>query len=110
MTFLLVTILEANFNKYIDEQFQKIKELQGQQNNIKTFRRYKCVSSLQSEGEEFETREIDLKAEDLVVGDIYNYKDGMRIPADSVILEVDDKKKDGLIECNEGDVTGYYCQ
>ena len=32
----------------------------------------------------------------------------MRIPADSVILEVSEDTEHGIVECNEGDVTGYY--
>ena len=30
-----------------------------------------------------------IKSEDLVVGDIYKFKSGMMVPADSIIIEVD---------------------
>ena len=45
---------------------------------------------------------------ELVVGDIYEFHSGMRIPADSVILEVSEETEQGIVECNEGDVTGNY--
>lgn len=46
-----------------------------------------------------------LESEELVVGDIFNFKSGMMIPADSIIIEVDKEFKN-RVECNESDVTG----
>ena len=58
-----------------------------------------------------------MNSEELVVGDIFEFKAGMRIPADSIIIEVSPNKDNNMegepepyIECNEGDVTGYFCQ
>jgi magnesium-transporting ATPase (P-type) len=46
-----------------------------------------------------------INSEDLVVGDIYKFKSGMMIPADSIILEIDPEFM-GRVECNESNVTG----
>lgn len=40
----------------------------------------------------------------LVVGDIFQFSEGMMIPADSVIIEVQGNIQQ--VECNETDVTG----
>lgn len=38
-----------------------------------------------------------------MVGDIFEFESGMKIPADCLILEAS-----GEIECNEGDITGLF--
>lgn len=111
LSFFMITILDAYFSVNINEKVKKMREKMHIQDNIVTFRR-----NIKDDEFRWYTNECEgffkyLKTDELVVGDIYEFTDGMRVPADSVILYVDktDNPK-GLVEVNEGDVTGFYCQ
>ena len=90
VTFLLVTIIDAFNAIQCEKKIQKLR-MNINQFEIQVFRDSAFDETINSE--------------DLVVGDIYKFKAGMMIPADSIIIDVNSEFKN-RVECNESDVTG----
>ena len=93
VTFFVVTFWDAYNAKSCEQKIQIRKKLLDEKNRLITVFR------------DGQPKKIHCK--ELVVGDVFEFKEGMMIPCDSIIIEIDSSSIHiPQVECNESEVTG----